>query len=77
LTVGHMAALTYDFLGQTLERWQKVSPGVVVDCVEMDPETQKRALLDGRIAVGILVLLSNRRPAIAGRSRVPERQRFP
>src|SRR6202035_249265 len=22
LTVGHMAALTYDFLGQTLERWQ-------------------------------------------------------
>jgi DNA-binding transcriptional LysR family regulator len=55
-----MAALTYDFLGQTLERWQKVSPGVVVDCVEMDPETQERALLDGRIAVGILVLLSNR-----------------
>src|SRR6202035_855373 len=48
-------ALTYDFLGQTLERWQKVSPGVVVDCVEMDPETQERALLDGRIAVGILV----------------------
>jgi DNA-binding transcriptional LysR family regulator len=38
LTVGHMAALTHDFLGQTLERWQKVSPGVLVDCVEMDPE---------------------------------------
>ncbi len=46
LTVGHMAALTHEFLGQTLERWQ--------------PETQERALLDGRIAVGILVLLSNR-----------------
>ena len=60
LAVGHMAALTYDFLGQTLERWQKVSPGVVVDCIEMDPETQERALLDGRIAVGILVLLSDR-----------------
>ena len=60
LTVGHMAALTHEFLGQTLERWQKVSPGVVVDCIEMDPETQERALLDGRIAVGILVLLSNR-----------------
>jgi DNA-binding transcriptional LysR family regulator len=56
LTVGHMAALTHEFLGQTLERWEKVSPGVVVDCVEMDPETQERALLDGRIAVGILVL---------------------
>jgi DNA-binding transcriptional LysR family regulator len=26
----------------------------------MDPETQERALLDGRIAVGILVLLSDR-----------------
>src|ERR1700736_6590260 len=60
LTVGHMAALAHEFLGQTLERWQKVSPGVVVDCVEMDPETQERALLDGRIAVGILVLLSDR-----------------
>jgi DNA-binding transcriptional LysR family regulator len=56
LTVGHMAALTYDFLGQALEEWQKVSPGIVIDCVEMDPETQGRALLDGRIAVGILVL---------------------
>lgn len=31
LTVGHVSALTHDFLGQTLERWQKVSPGVVVD----------------------------------------------
>jgi DNA-binding transcriptional LysR family regulator len=56
LTVGHIAALTYDFLGQALEHWQKVSPGIVIDCVEMDPETQERALLDGRIAVGILVL---------------------
>jgi len=36
--------------------WQKVSPGIIIDCVEMDPETQERALLDGRIAVGILVL---------------------
>jgi DNA-binding transcriptional LysR family regulator len=51
-----MAALTHEFLGQVLERWQKVSPGIVIDCVEMDPETQERALLDGRIAVGILVL---------------------
>ena len=56
LTVGHMAALTYDFLGQALEHWHKESPGIVVDCVEMDALEQERALLDGRIAVGILVL---------------------
>jgi DNA-binding transcriptional LysR family regulator len=56
LIVGHMAALTHDFLGQALELWRKVSPGIVIDCVEMDPETHERALLDGRIAVGILVL---------------------
>jgi DNA-binding transcriptional LysR family regulator len=60
LKVGHVATLTHDFLGQTLERWQKISPGVVVDCVEMDPETQELALLEGRIAVGILGLLSDR-----------------
>ena len=56
LTVGHMAALTHDFLGQALGLWEKVSPGIVIECVEMDPETQERALLDGRIALGILVL---------------------
>jgi len=56
LTVGHMAALTHDFLGQALERWYKESPGIVIDCVEMDALEQERALLDGRIAVGILVL---------------------
>jgi DNA-binding transcriptional LysR family regulator len=39
-----------------LEHWQKASPGIVIDCLEMDPEAQERALLDGRIAVGILVL---------------------
>jgi DNA-binding transcriptional LysR family regulator len=60
LTVGHMAALTHDFLGQTLERRHNVSPGIIIDCVEMDPETQERALLDGRIAVGIVALLSKR-----------------
>src|ERR1700693_6629022 len=55
-----MPALTHDFLGETLELWQKVSPGVIVDCVEMDPQPKKAARLDGRIAVGILVLLSDR-----------------
>jgi DNA-binding transcriptional LysR family regulator len=55
-TVGHMAALTHDFLGQALELWQKVFPGIMIDCVEMDSDTQERALLDGRIALGILVL---------------------
>src|SRR5260370_19195945 len=56
LTLGHMAAVTHDFLGQALELWQKVSPGILVDGVEMDTGAQERALLDGRIAVGILVL---------------------
>ena len=56
LIVGHMAALTHDFLGQALERWQKESPGIIIDCVDMDAIEQERALLDGRIAVGILVL---------------------
>ncbi|HXM04348.1 MAG TPA: LysR substrate-binding domain-containing protein [Chthoniobacterales bacterium] len=56
LTVGHMAALTHDFLGQALERWHKESPGIIIDCVDMDAIEQERALLDGRIAVGILVL---------------------
>jgi DNA-binding transcriptional LysR family regulator len=56
LTVGHMGALTHDFLGQALELWEKASPGIIIDCIEMDPEAQERALLDGRIAVGILVL---------------------
>jgi len=56
LTVGHMAALTHDFLGRALERWHKQSPGIVIDCVEMDAIEQERALVDGRIAVGILVL---------------------
>jgi DNA-binding transcriptional LysR family regulator len=56
LTVGHMAALTHDFLGQALEQWHKESPGIIIDCVEMDAVEQERALLDGRIAVGILVL---------------------
>jgi len=31
-----MAALTHDFLGLALERWHKESPGMVIDCVEMD-----------------------------------------
>jgi len=60
LTVGHMAALTHEFLARTLECWQKDSPEVFIDCVEMDSEAQERALIEGRIAVGIVALLSNR-----------------
>ncbi len=56
LTIGHMSALTHEFLGPALGLWQKTSPGIMVDCIDMDPETQERALLDGRIAMGILVL---------------------
>ncbi len=55
LAIGYMSALTHDFLGKALEIWRLTSPGIVVDCIEMDSLTQERALLEGRIAVGILV----------------------
>ena len=55
LAIGYMSALTHDFLGKALEVWRLTSPGIVVDCIEMDSVSQERALLEGRIAVGILV----------------------
>ena len=55
LAIGYMSALTHDFLGKTLEVWRLTAPGIVVDCIEMDSVTQERALLEGRISVGILV----------------------
>jgi hypothetical protein len=42
-------------LGKALEVWRLTAPGIVVDCIEMDCATQERALLEGRISVGILV----------------------
>jgi DNA-binding transcriptional LysR family regulator len=50
-----MSALTHDFIGKALEVWRETSPGIVIDCIEMDALTQERALIEGRIAVGILV----------------------
>jgi DNA-binding transcriptional LysR family regulator len=55
MAVGYMSALTYDFMGKALEVWRETSPGIVIDCIEMDTLTQERALIEGRIAVGILV----------------------
>ena len=55
LAIGYMSALTHDFMGETLEVWRQTAPGIVVDCIEMDTLTQERALIEGRIAVGILV----------------------
>jgi DNA-binding transcriptional LysR family regulator len=55
LAVGYISALTHDFLGKALEVWRLTAPDIVVDCIEMDFATQERALLEGRIAVGILV----------------------
>jgi DNA-binding transcriptional LysR family regulator len=55
LAIGYMSALTHDFLGKALEIWRLTSPGIVVDCIEMDSVSQERALLEGRISVGILV----------------------
>jgi DNA-binding transcriptional LysR family regulator len=55
LAIGYMSALTHDFLGKALEVWRLSAPGIVVDCLEMDSVSQERALLEGRISVGILV----------------------
>jgi DNA-binding transcriptional LysR family regulator len=55
LAIGYMSALTHDFLGKALEVWRLTAPGIVVDCVEMDSISQERALLEGRISVGISV----------------------
>src|SRR6202521_3525480 len=55
LAIGYMSALTHDFLGKALEVWRLTAPGIVIDCIEMDSVSQERALLEGRIAVGILV----------------------
>jgi hypothetical protein len=38
-----------------LEVLRQTAPGIVVDCIEMDSVSQERALLEGRISVGILV----------------------
>jgi DNA-binding transcriptional LysR family regulator len=42
-------------LGKALELWRHIAPGIVVDCVEMDSGSQETALLEGRIALGLLV----------------------
>src|ERR1700720_3254111 len=54
LAIGYMSALTHEFLGKALEIWRLTAPGIVVDCVEMNTLSQKRALIEGRISVGIL-----------------------
>jgi DNA-binding transcriptional LysR family regulator len=55
LAIGYMSALTQEFLGKALEVWRLTAPDIVVDCIEMDCISQERALLEGRIAVGLLV----------------------
>jgi DNA-binding transcriptional LysR family regulator len=47
--------MTHGFLAKALEVWRLNSPGIIVDCIEMDSVSQERALLEGRISVGILV----------------------
>jgi DNA-binding transcriptional LysR family regulator len=44
------------------EVWRLNSPGIIVDCIEMDSLSQERALLEGRISVGILV--PSKRPVL-------------
>ena len=55
LAIGYISALTHDFLGKALEVWRERAPGIVVDCIEMNTLSQERALIEGRIAVDILV----------------------
>jgi DNA-binding transcriptional LysR family regulator len=55
LTIGYMAALTHEFLGKALKVWRRTAPDIVLDCIEMDCISQEEALIDGRIAVGLLV----------------------
>jgi DNA-binding transcriptional LysR family regulator len=55
LAIGYISALTHDFLGKALEVWRLSAPGIIIDCIEMDSVAQERALLEGRISVGILV----------------------
>jgi DNA-binding transcriptional LysR family regulator len=55
MAIGYISALTHDFLGKALEIWRLNSPEIVVDCIEMDSVAQEKALLEGRISVGILV----------------------
>jgi DNA-binding transcriptional LysR family regulator len=55
LAIGYMAALTHEFLGKAFQRWRLIAPDIVLDCIEMDCISQEKALLDGRIAVGLLV----------------------
>jgi LysR substrate binding domain len=55
LAIGYTSAMTHDFLAKALEVWRLHSPGIIVDCVEMDSVSQERALFEGRISVGILV----------------------
>src|ERR1700761_4848503 len=55
LAIGYMSALTHEFLSKGLEVWRLTAPDIIVDCIEMDCLSQERALLEGRIAVGLLV----------------------
>jgi DNA-binding transcriptional LysR family regulator len=55
LAIGYMSALTHEFLSKALEVWRLTAPDIVIDCIEMDCLSQERALLEGRIAVGLLV----------------------
>jgi DNA-binding transcriptional LysR family regulator len=55
LVVGYLPAFTQDFLGSALEIWHAASPGIAVDCLEMDGTAQERALLQGLIDVGLLL----------------------
>jgi hypothetical protein len=45
LAIGYISALTHDFLGKALKVWWLTSPGIIIDCIEMDSVSQERPLL--------------------------------
>jgi DNA-binding transcriptional LysR family regulator len=55
LAVGYLSAFTQGFLGSALEIWHATSPDIAVDYLEMDGGAQEKALLEGRIDVGLLL----------------------
>jgi DNA-binding transcriptional LysR family regulator len=44
---GYISALTHDFLDKALKVWRLTSPGIIIDCIEMDSVSLERALLEG------------------------------
>jgi hypothetical protein len=47
LAIGYISALTHEFFGKALKVWRLTSPGIIIDCIELDFVSQERAPLEG------------------------------